>query len=353
MTVNEKTYEMLWDCKYCGSAKLLGLTHRHCPSCGAPQDATSRYFPADEERIAVEDHVFVGADLRCVACGEASGARCKHCRNCGAPLTEATSVAVRGEQVHAAGQFGGDSGATARAELLTGPTPATTPAKPRRSGLGALAGCGCVAVLVGLTAVIALFLFWRREAAFEVTGHRWERHVAVESFGKATETAWCDSAPAGGREIARTRQERSTRQVPDGQECRTRKQDLGDGTFKEIEECQPKTRSEPVLDDRCTYEVMRWAVARKVTAQGSSADNARSWPSAEISRPGQCDGCEREGARTETYTVHLKEVGGRAREHTCVLPEARWAALREGSRVRSKVNQLTGSLDCSSLTPAQ
>lgn len=351
MTVTEKTYEMLWDCKYCGSTKLLGLTHRHCPSCGAPQDATSRYFPADEERIAVEDHEFVGADLRCAACGEANGARSKHCRNCGAPLADAASVAVRGEQVHAAGQFGGDSGGAARAELLAGPAPA--PAPRRRPGVGVFAGCGCVALLVGLATLVAVLLFWKREAAVEVTGHRWERHVAVERFAKATETAWCDSPPAGGRELSRARQERSQRQVPDGQVCRTRKQDQGDGTFKEIEECQAKTRSEPVLDDRCTYEVMRWSVARRVTAQGSSAADAPRWPSVEVSRPGECEGCEREGARTETYTVYLREVGGKARAHTCELPEERWAALSVGSRHRSKVNQLTGALDCAALAPAR
>ncbi len=45
MSVSEKTYEMLWDCKYCGQRKNLGLSHRHCPNCGAPQDPAARYYP--------------------------------------------------------------------------------------------------------------------------------------------------------------------------------------------------------------------------------------------------------------------------------------------------------------------
>ena len=55
-----KHYEMLWDCAYCATPKLLGKSHRHCPKCGAPQDPERRYFPADSEKVAVEDHVPVG-----------------------------------------------------------------------------------------------------------------------------------------------------------------------------------------------------------------------------------------------------------------------------------------------------
>jgi hypothetical protein len=354
----EKTYEMLWDCKYCGTTKLLGLTHRHCPSCGAPQDATARYFPPDDQKIAVEDHQFVGADLTCASCGEANAVRAKHCRNCGGPLEGAAAVAMRADQVHAAGQFAGDSGAAARAELAGGarpapaPAPPAPPARPRRTWLGALAGCGCLTAVVGAVALIAVFFLWKREAAVEVVGHSWERSIAIEQYGRATEKAWCDSPPAGGREISRTREERSTRKVEDGKDCKTRKKDQGDGTFKEIEECQPKYRSEPVLDDRCTYEVMKWSVARTARAQGSAVTDTPRWPAAELTRPGQCTGCEREGQRTEVYRVRFREAGG-ASELTCELPESRWSAMKVGSRWKAQVRQLTGSLDCSALAPAR
>ena len=45
-----KTYEMMWDCGFCGSSKLLGKTHRYCPGCGAAQDPSTRYFPPEEEK---------------------------------------------------------------------------------------------------------------------------------------------------------------------------------------------------------------------------------------------------------------------------------------------------------------
>ncbi|MBN2191480.1 MAG: zinc ribbon domain-containing protein [Polyangiaceae bacterium] len=351
----EKTYEMLWDCKYCGATRLLGLTHRHCPNCGAPQDATSRYFPPDDERVAVEDHQYAGADLKCPSCGEANGVRSKHCRNCGGPLEGATSVAARADQVHAAGQFAGDSRAAAVTELGGAPRPEPAPAsptpKPGRGWLGWLAGCGCLTAVVGVVALIAVFVFWKREASLQVTGHSWERTITIERLGKATETAWCDSPPTGGRELSRRRQERSTRKVADGEECKTRKKDQGDGTFKETQECQPKYRSEPVLDDRCTYEVMKWSTARTEEARGASLADAPRWPTATITRPGQREGCERTGPRQETYTVRLEE-GGSSTEHTCALAESRWASMKVGSRWKARVHKLTGSLDCSALTPA-
>jgi hypothetical protein len=71
----ELIYEMVWDCQCCGARKLLGLSHRHCPSCGAQQDPSSRYFPADHEKVAVQNHEFVGADTQCRYCGGASSKR--------------------------------------------------------------------------------------------------------------------------------------------------------------------------------------------------------------------------------------------------------------------------------------
>src|SRR3954468_1308596 len=86
MTDDDGVYEMLWECAYCGTRGLLGKTHRFCPRCGAPQDPGRRYFPSDEEKVAVHDHVYVGADRMCRACGSAMSAKAVHCTQCGAPM---------------------------------------------------------------------------------------------------------------------------------------------------------------------------------------------------------------------------------------------------------------------------
>src|SRR5688572_8757657 len=97
--VSEAVYEMVWDCKYCGQKKLLGLTHRFCAGCGGPQDPASRYFPPDNEKVAVNDHQFVGADVACPACKQPMGRAAKCCTHCGSPIDKGVEVARRGDVV--------------------------------------------------------------------------------------------------------------------------------------------------------------------------------------------------------------------------------------------------------------
>ena len=87
-----RTYEMLWDCEYCGKPALLGKTHRYCPECGGAQNPEKRYFPPEDKKVAVEDHVYTGADLKCPACGTPGSAAVKFCGECAHPLEGAQEV---------------------------------------------------------------------------------------------------------------------------------------------------------------------------------------------------------------------------------------------------------------------
>ena len=70
-SMSAPTYEMLWDCSACGTKGLLGVSHRRCPNCGAPQDPTTRYFPAPGSEVLAADHVYAGADWRCAGLKQA------------------------------------------------------------------------------------------------------------------------------------------------------------------------------------------------------------------------------------------------------------------------------------------
>jgi predicted RNA-binding Zn-ribbon protein involved in translation (DUF1610 family) len=317
-------YEMLWDCAYCGTRKLLGKTHRFCPKCGAPQDPTRRYFPAEDEKVAVEDHVFVGADRLCPACGSAMSARAAHCTQCGSPLEGATAVGLVGEPTLAPPP----------------PRPASPPNWRRRFVV-----LGVLAAVVGLIVLLTS----KKQAEARVAGHTWERTIAVESFAPRSESAWCDSLPADAYRVSRSREVRSHRQIPDGEECSTRRVDNGDGTFREVLDCKTRYRSEPVYDDRCHFTVNRWSVARKVKAVGAGLAAAPHWPELTL-RAGTCLGCEREGERGEVYRVQLQTTAGKALD--CAVSEARWREMAEGSRWTVKVGLVTGSPACDSLRPA-
>src|SRR5450755_2137157 len=303
-------YEMLWDCKFCGQKKLLGLSHRHCPNCGAQQDANARYFPPDDERVAVQDHRFVGADIVCHYCSAASGRAAHNCGNCGAPLAEGQGVQRRHDPA-----------------LVVGAT--RTPSFAPRKGFGVGLLVALVLGVLLLCGVLSSLLFFKREAAFSVVRDEWSRTVNVEAFSPVSDSAWCDQLPAGASDVRRHREQRTTKQVPSGEDCHSHKVDNGDGTFHEQQDCTPKFKEEPVLDDKCDFQITRWHAARTAKAQGSDAANVK-WPDTQLTRPGTCAGCEREGARSETYTVVFQDP--KAETFRCDFAQQKWSAFAVGSK---------------------
>jgi hypothetical protein len=334
----ERTYQMLWDCPRCMTKKNLGLSHRHCPNCGAPQDANWRYYPSDADKVAVEDHPYAGADLKCGYCGAFNGRRCQHCAGCGAPLQGATEARMRGEQV-TQGQYAGESQQAARQELRPAMAPAQ--AAPKRRLWPWLVGA---VVLVAVGA----FFFAKRDADLRVTGHSWKREIAIERFGPVEESDWCDKMPRGATGIERSRAVRSQRQVEDGQECRTRRKDRGDGTYSEKQECTPRYKEEPVYDDKCSYRIDKWARVRSEQRVGHSLQEPPRWPDVRLVRSGECMGCEREGDRTEQYVVEFEQAGD-GKKVTCDVDPSRWASLGVGSTWRGQVSRLGSSVDCGEL----
>lgn len=338
------TYQMLWDCAFCGSEKLLGLTHRHCPGCGSPQDPSRRYFPSEADKVAVEDHRFTGVDKVCPNCQTPNGAAASHCGNCGSPLDGSKEV-ERAATRDASSEAGKSLEAEKRAQKRAAAMPPQEP--PKKKGRGCM-----ILVVLAIGAVIATALcmgLWKREATLSVSGHRWERSIAVERFGPVSDSAWCDSMPGGAYNVSQTEKERSTRKVEDGEECTTKQVDNGDGSFKEVEDCRTKYRSEPVYDQWCSYTIDKWSKARSEDASGKNLNPA--WPEVRLGRTGQCDGCEREGARSAKYIVTLTDPKGDTQ--TCDLPEAKWKSMADGSRWKGEIRVLTGGLDCDALTPAK
>lgn len=344
-------YQMLWDCPYCDTQKLLGLTHRHCPSCGAAQDPNRRYFPSDEDKVAVEDHPFTGRDKICPGCGAPSSAAATHCGACGSPLDEARAAALRQTQQAGAGGFQADSASAADKEHKAAAQAAKAPPPPPPAKKGWFGkGClmGVVVVGLALAVLCAVAALWKKEAALEVTAQTWERTVAIEEYGPKQESAWCDSVPAGADITDRREEKRSTNKVPDGESCTTKRVDNGDGTFSEKEDCQPKYREEPVYDEKCTYTVMKWAEKNKERASGKGSSPAPSWPAVRVDGCASV-GCTREGARDETYRVELKDDDGD--DYECTLGQAAWERFKVGSRWKGEVGVIGDSVDCGALTP--
>ncbi len=339
---SEKTYEMLWDCPYCSAKKLLGKSHRHCPNCGAPQDPSTRYFPPESEKVAVEDHVYVGVDLVCRGCQTPNSRAAKHCGNCGGPLEEGKDVAVRSDVVAPIGAQVG--AASPQMPPAAGPQVA---AKKGRGLLYALLAVGALVVMGLVLATVAAL--WTKQAGFVVAGHTWTREIPIEEYRAVRESAWCDKMPSEAMAVNRHREKRGTEKVQAGEDCSMRKVDNGDGTYKEKRECQPRYKEEPVYADKCDFTLNQWRPERKVSASGASVADTPKWP--EIVPPlraGTCVGCEREGKRVEVFSVRLKDRTTQ-KESGCDLPFEKWGAFKPGTAWTGNVSVLTGGLDCDSL----
>lgn len=334
MAGNEPVYEMFWDCGNCGTKELLGVTQRFCPNCGAPQDPKRRYFPTDDRKVAVADHVFVGADKVCPACDAPNSAKAEFCTTCGSPMDAAKGVKL---------VAGGNS---VRDRSFVGDAPKEPPPPPSSTGRTllwlVLGGILLIAVCCGV------WRFWTGEAGLKVTGHTWERTVEIEEFRTVNDGAWRESVPSGAFGERCFEKKKDTKQVPDGEDCKTVKVDNGDGTFKEQQKCTTKYRSEDVMGTWCDFQVNRWASLRTEKATGTSRVPEPSWPVVQVTGCATL-GCTREGTRNATYTLNVDQEG--KDPTTCSVEEALWKQAEVGSTWVAEERMLTG-IDCSTLRPS-
>jgi len=343
------TYEMIWDCKFCGTQNLPALSRKFCPNCGAAQDPNTRHFPSDEEKIRVENYVRKGATLICPACGTPNLGDSHFCMQCGSPLdaaTKAKTIAseVRAENASFAQGADRDLAAERMAEDLGTAAPA---AAPRKTNWLPILAIGAVVIVLLIGAIVALTA--KRTVTVTVEGHDWQRIVYIEQFTRVSDGAWDEQVPAGAYGVSCRERQRSTRQVPDGEECAVRRIDNGDGTFSERRECTTVYRDEPVYDNYCTFNINRWVPDREARASGASLASAPMWPQLNLST-GSGLGAERESGRREVYVVRLSADGAR---YECELPFDIWQEAQVGESYEISVGVVTNRPDCTAIETAE
>jgi hypothetical protein len=346
-------FEMLWDCSSCGKTKLLGITHRHCPECGAGQDETKRYFPSDEDKVAVKDD-YAGADRKCPNCDHPNGAKANNCVNCGAPLEGATSVKARSDQVVQEGQkFAADSATNAEVELSQKKTMEASGA-PKPKPVMQTKKRSLLWLWILLVVAALIFLIWfvcirKRTADFTVTGQHWTKVIAVEKYQQVPHEDWRDRAP---NNVVRTDnchdKQRSSNKIPDGQDCHTRRVDKGDGTFEEKQECTPRYREDPVYDTWCTFYVDEWKQDHEVTATADDGKEPKCPDPGVKPSPILAEGNMRAGECKDNLNVDLEEKGGK-KHHCDNVKKDLWTKLTKGTAAKGTVRASGGDIVCSDL----
>ncbi|MBW4436493.1 MAG: hypothetical protein KME04_05130 [Pleurocapsa minor GSE-CHR-MK-17-07R] len=335
-------YEMIWDCKFCGTANLPALTHKFCPMCGAAQDPDTRRFPSDAEKIAVSDYKARGTSKICPACSTPNLGDSEFCLQCGSPLDRAAQARTLGSQVRAQdAAFEAGQQRDIVQERLAEDLAASKPAK-KSNPVPIIA-----AVVIGLLLCggLIFLLTAQRPASVTVEGHSWERIIFVEQFSRVSDNAWDEQVPADAYSVSCSERQRDTRQVPDGERCEVRRIDNGDGTFREQNECYTVYRDEPVYDNYCRYNVNRWVPSREIVASGSGQSPAPSWPQANLST-GSGLGAERESGRQDRYVVDLTSGDS---DYSCEVSEAAWLAAGIERTYEIEVGRFTNNVDCSAL----
>ena len=305
---SEGFFEMLWDCDHCGQQGLLAKSQRHCPQCGAPQNPDKRHYPPPDQQTRVAGHAFVGADRTCPACGAPMAAKANNCTQCGAPMDGSAEVKSTDDRA---------------------PKPAPAPREHRIWPHGLIA-----------LAAIALAIWWlflrSHTATVTVAAHRWTRTIAIEEYGPHPQSTWRDQVPIGAGVSTCTRKQRSSRQIPDGEDCHTERHDKKDGTFEQVKKCSPKYRAEPIDDDWCTFTVMSWQTIDETKASGTGTSPA--WPDAPAPSP-----TRRPGARTEALVLDFGAAG------TCDVSDAVWRNYSDGQKLHAEVRARSGGIVCGSL----
>lgn len=352
-----KVYEMLWDCQFCGTKQNLGLTHRFCPNCSSPQNPDSRYYPSDEEKVAVHDHQFVGVDVTCPACNELNSAAAEFCGQCASPLTEGARAKTLDPEWQSAQEAFSSSGSrdVVKEEFdleMQSLGLQDDPKKKResKSNIKVFAIIGLVLLLAA--AAFAAFNL-KKDVTVIVTDHEWERTISIDEYDEFSTRSWRDSSPSGDsvRMVSGScrQEQRSTRRVADGETCQSVRSDNGDGTFSQRQQCTTDYRDEPVYDDMCTWEGFRWEHDRNETTSGGLSDSPY-WKNVSLNcEDSRRVGCERESGRSEQYTVFYEDTDSDA-DYTCDYTQDVWEDISVESLWSGKARALIpGSLLCETL----
>jgi len=345
------TYQMLWDCRFCGTEKLLGVTHRHCPNCGAAQDPAWRYFPAEEDMVAVEDHKYVGADKICPACSQPNSAANTYCTECGADLATGKTADLQAERVIGTGRADADTRRDVVKDQFVAEMQRVQAQTPRSAFLGLRTKeWGIIGGVVVLAAIVitAVFAFtYRQDASGQVSALTWQRTVEIQDYQPYAKSGWDETVPADAYGQTCDRRERGKRQVPDGSHQECKDVDQGDGSFRRECKTVQDYSEEPVYDQWCTYTVDRWDYKRKASTSGEGKSPPPDWPQVTLASGSGRYGEERVGARHETYTVVVRDDGGET--HECAFEDqSTWDQYEVGTAVTLKL-YITGGADCDSL----
>lgn len=321
---DQPVYQMLWDCQFCGTQKLLGVDHRFCPNCGARQDPEWRYFPTEEDKKLVTDpkYTYHGADRACPYCKQPNSAAAQFCVACGGDLSGAAEVARRESVIVGSAEDTGKARDLVL-ERFKAQQAAAKPAKPKSNPLPLIL---ILAAVVGVIGFLIFLSVQRTPAELIVDELQWSRVIAIERLNTLTGSGWHDQVPPGAYNVSCSLRDRPYT-VTERVRVDTRRVDRGDGTFIEQPVYESRTRTEYRSERYCNYTYDQWQRVREVRTSGG-ADDPLVWGAVNLGAR------EREGGREERLLVFFKRADKpqERRLEYRARTEAEWRSFRVNAR---------------------
>lgn len=361
-----KIIENVWDCTYCGATKVRGR-FRECPQCGHPRNNNVTFY-IDNPQDYVMDEKLVeralqGPDWVCPACECLNAANADFCVGCGVGKDQSTKDYFQNQvDMHTKENktYQREEAAWEAFKSVCSPTLPHEHANDasckkrinwRKILTITLSSLLAVAMIAGI-----VLLLMPRDISGTVMSMSWERSIEIEEYKTVRESDW--SVPVGGHEVSSSREIHHYDKVLDHYETKTRTRteqvldhyesyvsgyrDLGNGFSQEIISQRPVYRTEtrietyqepvykqvPVYQTKYVYDIDKWVhQSYKIT---SSSDTNPYWSDY------KCKDNEREGTRSEVYTITVQDKDGNTKDYK--LSFSQWNSLATGQSVKLKTD---------------
>ena len=374
-----------WDCPFCDSKAINGKL-RECPHCGRPRSNTTKFYMLQDKReLAKEQDISKHQpDWYCEFCDSYNSYKDSVCKSCGAPREsknkdyfakqkelekelEEKNLKESEEISYQKHSYTDHSYVEQPSYINNNRDSVKTPNNlfDRLSSfeLPDLSWLKWV-LLFGAIFAVLFAVFVPKTRTIDVTSKKWVYSVNIEEKRLVEENDW--SLPAGYVDVVQKKQEihhydsvldhyetvevQKSRQVQDGYDITYTYEDLGDGTFAEIEHKTPRYKTEyyteteqkpvyisvPVYKTKYYYTIYKWLYERSEKTSGST--NNMYFAKVNLSEN------ERIGSNTKYFEVSGK-VKNKKKTYSC--SEEIFKKIKPQSTIKVKIqfNQIVKIID--------
>lgn len=378
-----KLIEGFWDCPYCDTKHIGGLT-KVCPNCLKQRDKHIKFYMDDPQNYISEEKaktISKNPDWLCSFCDSLNSDDIDICKVCGATksdsklnyfqglekkeklkqqllpndYTDTDNQSLQNNQVEdncSVNKHNTSAVENMNTYKSISDIKTTKPKKKLFSKFTKITAIALASILL-ITGLVFLFIPKTQEGV--VDGFTWERSISVEELRTVNESDW--TLPSGARLQYTQNEIRSYKQVIDHYETKTRTyteqvldhyeeyvsgyRDNGNGTFEEITAQRPVYRTEtrtetyeepvyrqePIYDTKYYYEIDKWMHKEYVKTSGS--DKEPYWGEYNYKTK------EREGSKSENYKITIINNDNETKEYFVDFDV--WKKLNKGESVKLKV----------------